>query len=219
MSEKRHIGMLVAVETDSVFARYGTPGKTERRSGFEVFQYENEAYKLYNTDKIRRIKPDAVITEDSNSGHQCFELIYDRPCEAAGGKSKVYDKIRKAGEGQLLVIVDGAAFGSEMGKVSRYLKQSNKDCTLYAPESFEYLILRAGLLDVSEEILSETYKYADSCKYLSWEEFFTSYLVEISSGTVYRYSKSSLGEAYKTAGTIKKIISILPEKIRPEKEE
>lgn len=189
-------------------------------SKYQVFKkVYNEAYKLYNTDKIRRIKPDAVITEDSNSGHQCFEQIYGCPCEAAGGKSSVYDKIRKAGDGQLLVIVDGAAFGPEMGKVSRYLKQSNKDCTLYAPESFEYLILRAGLLDVSEEILSETYKYADSCKYLSWEEFFTSYLVEISSGTVYRYSKSSLGEAYKTAGTIKKIISILPEQIRPEKEE
>ncbi len=47
-----------------------------------------------------------------------------------------------------------------------------------------------------EDIIDETYKYADSCKYLSWEEFYTSYLVEVSSETVYRYSKSSLGEAY-----------------------
>ncbi len=47
MREKRKIGLLVAVEMDSVFARYGTPEKTERRSGFEVFHYENENYALY----------------------------------------------------------------------------------------------------------------------------------------------------------------------------
>ena len=35
---KTKIGLLVAVEMDSVFARYGTPGKTERRGGFDVFQ-------------------------------------------------------------------------------------------------------------------------------------------------------------------------------------
>ena len=47
MQEKRKIGLLVAVEMDSVFARYGTPGKTERRGGFDVFHYENEQYILY----------------------------------------------------------------------------------------------------------------------------------------------------------------------------
>ena len=97
-----------------------------------------------------------------------------------------------------------------------YLEQSRTDCTIYAPESFEYLILKAGIIDVPEEILEETYKFADSCKYLSWEEFFTSYLIETSSGTVYRYNKSSLSEAYKTSGTIRKIIVVLPEQIRPE---
>ena len=35
---KTKIGLLVAVEMDSVFARYGTPGKTERRGGFDVFR-------------------------------------------------------------------------------------------------------------------------------------------------------------------------------------
>ena len=187
-------------------------------SKYQVFRkVYNETYKLYNIGIDGRIQPDMVITEDSNSGHQCFEQIFDCPCETAGGKSNVYDKIRKAGDGQLLAIVDGAAFGPEIGKISRYLKQSKKDCTLYAPESFEFILLKAGILNVAREILSETYKYADSCKYLSWEEFFTSYLVNVTSGTIYKYNKSSLGEAYKTAGTIKKIISVLPEQIRPEK--
>ncbi len=47
MQEKKRIGLLVAVEMDSVFARYGTPGKTEHRGGFDVFHYENEQYILY----------------------------------------------------------------------------------------------------------------------------------------------------------------------------
>ncbi len=70
-------------------------------SKYQVFRkVYNETYKLYNTDTVRRINPDMVITEDSNSGHQCFEQIFDCPCETAGGKSNVYDKIRKA-DGQI----------------------------------------------------------------------------------------------------------------------
>ncbi len=47
MSGKKKIGLLVAVEMESVFARYGTPGETERRGGFDVYLYNNEAYTLY----------------------------------------------------------------------------------------------------------------------------------------------------------------------------
>jgi adenosylhomocysteine nucleosidase len=47
MSEKKKIGLLVAVEMESVFARYGTPGKTEKHGGFEIFRYENERYDLF----------------------------------------------------------------------------------------------------------------------------------------------------------------------------
>ena len=47
MREKKKIGLLVAMEMESVFSRYGTPGKTERRGGFDVYCYENEAYILH----------------------------------------------------------------------------------------------------------------------------------------------------------------------------
>ena len=47
MNRKKRIGLLVAMEMDSVFSRYGTPGKTERRGGFNVYCYENEAYALF----------------------------------------------------------------------------------------------------------------------------------------------------------------------------
>ena len=47
MSGKKRIGLLVAAETDSVFARYGTPGVTERRGGFDIYCYENDTCTLY----------------------------------------------------------------------------------------------------------------------------------------------------------------------------
>ncbi len=47
MSSKRSIGMLVAAEMDSVFARYGTPDKTETRGGFETSRFEQEEYVLH----------------------------------------------------------------------------------------------------------------------------------------------------------------------------
>lgn len=47
MKEKRSIGMLVAVEMDSVFARYGKSEKTETRGGFEIYRFEQEEYVLH----------------------------------------------------------------------------------------------------------------------------------------------------------------------------
>lgn len=177
-------------------------------------QVYNEIYKLYNLTIDHKVKPEHVITEDSNSGYQCFEKIYPDICEPAGGKSKVYDIIRR--QDHVLVIVDGAAFGCEMEKIMRYLNVFRKDCIIYAPESFEYLILKAGIIQVSSDILDKTYKYADSKDYISWEEFYTAYLVQKTQSTVYQYTKSNLREVYKTAGSIKKMIQALPEQIRPQ---
>ncbi len=59
----------------------------------------NEMYKLYNlTDVSEKVNPELVITEDSNSGYECYKLIYGDKCEIAGGKSKVYECIRKSAE-------------------------------------------------------------------------------------------------------------------------
>ena len=44
--------------------------------------------------------------------------------------------------------------------------------SVFAPESFEYLILKSGLIEVPKAILEETWDYADSVSYFSWEEFY-----------------------------------------------
>lgn len=43
----KRIGMLVAVEIDSVLARYGTPLETKEYRGFSVLTYQNDGYLLY----------------------------------------------------------------------------------------------------------------------------------------------------------------------------
>ena len=174
----------------------------------------NEMYKLYNlADISSKIVPELVLSEDSNSGFECYRLIYDGKCETAGGKSKIYECIRKSDKGSILAIVDGAAFGADVGKVMRYLAVSNRKCVLFAPESFEYLLLKADIFDVPKAVLEETYNFADSEKCLSWEEYFTDYIVQHSVKTAYKYSKTKLNDYYKAPKVIEKIKHVLPEQI------
>lgn len=48
----------------------------------------NETYRLYNLKSFEPITPTAVITEDSNSGFECFNIIFPDKCISAGGKSR-----------------------------------------------------------------------------------------------------------------------------------
>lgn len=174
----------------------------------------NEMYNLYNlTDVTKKFYPELVITEDSNSGYECYKLIYGEKCMTAGGKSNIYECIRKSDNGSILAIVDGAAFGSDVGKVMRYLSVSGKKCVVYAPESFEYLILKSGIIDVPKAVLEETYNYADSSRFLSWEEFYTDYLVRNTQRTVFRYGKTKLNENYKTPKIVENIKNTMPKQI------
>lgn len=173
----------------------------------------NEMYKLYNLNPIQRVNPELVITEDSNSGYQCFSHIFAN-CVSANGKSNIYANIRAQSDKRILVIVDGAAFGPEIGKIMSYLAVNDNSCVLYAPESFEYILLSSELLDVSKDILHETYNYADSKAFVSWEEYYTRYLIDASGQTIYKYSKTQLNKNYLGNKAIEKIKQVLPEQIQ-----
>ena len=175
----------------------------------------NEMYHLYQNQTGTSEDFDTVVIEDSGSGFEFYKQIYSKRCISANGKSNVYDIIRSTGDIKILAIVDGAAFGSEMGKLYRYIRSAHKPIAIYAPESFEYVILSSGIIHVPQTILDETYMYADSMTYISWEDFFTKYLIQKTKGSIYQYSKAKLKDAYKTIGTINKVIAILPEAIRP----
>ena len=198
----------------SVDEIYGLRNVSDNQKYKIYHRIYNEMYKLYHFDYGKPFVPELVITEDSNSGFEFFNTLYQGRCVSANGKSNVYDSIRKEQDKAILAIVDGAAFGAEIGKVSRYLETSNIHCVLYAPESFEYLILSANFTDVPKSVIEETNLHADSESYMSWEEFYTSYLTNITKDTVFRYTKTKLAEAYKTEGTVERIASVMPEEIR-----
>ena len=119
-----------------------------RKSGkfHEARQTYNEIYHLYGEISEQSVVcPQYVLTEDSNSGYEFFLSLSKESnisCTAANGKSNIISGLQKIDqkEGIGLVIVDGAAFGSEMRDVSEYLKEVG-GIVLYAPESFEWLLL------------------------------------------------------------------------------
>lgn len=193
-----------------------------RKSGkfHEARQKYNEIYHLYGEiSEQRMVCPQYVFTEDSNSGYEFFSDLSKQKnicCFSANGKSNIIfglHKIKKK-EGTCLVIVDGAAFGSEMRDVSEYLKVAD-DIVLYAPESFEWLLLSTNAIpnvNVSP-ILEHPEKYIDSKEYVSWERFFTTLLVKrTQNNSLWAYSKKKLPAVYlssKLMNAAKKLMKLI----------
>ena len=192
---------------------YGLRNTSDSQKYKSFKKVYNEMYHLYDFRQGVKALPEIVITEDSNSGFEFFGIMYPGICVSAHGKSRIYTELRKHPQEAILAIVDGAAFGSEIGKIYRYLLSGKHKCVLYAPESFEYLILSAGILEIPREVIHETWLLADSREYMSWEEYYTKFLITISGGTIYQYSKTKLVEAYRTEGSVKRIRAAMPDEV------
>jgi len=162
-------------------------------------------YRIYPDSTTEKIKPEKILTEDSNSGYQFFDAVcteHQMQCDTANGKSNVFSYLKVHKDEKILVIADGAAFGPEMDRVLQ-LVQTRKNLALYLPESFEWLILSSGILKDAEttQILQAPSNYIDSKKYFSWERYFTELLTEKTSRTYLNYTKKTLNEAYLNDGT------------------
>ena len=193
-----------------------------RKSGkyHEARQTYNEIYHLYGEiSEQSLIRPQYVLTEDSNSGYEFFSELSRESgidCVSANGKSNMISSLRKMDprEGTCLVIVDGAAFGSEMRDVSEYLREVG-GIVLYAPESFEWLLLSTELIPGSRvpQILEHPEDYIDSGEYASWERFFTSLLVgRTQDDPLWAYSKRKLADVYlssKIMNAVKKQMKLI----------
>lgn len=193
-----------------------------RKSGkfHDAKQKYNEIYHLYGEiSEEKNIDPQLVITEDSNSGYEFFKEMSRQKgvnCLSSGGKSNVIRQLEQNQneDGIILVIVDGAAFGSEMKDVSEYMEiQGN--IVLYAPESFEWLLLSTKEIpEVNvESILQNPEEYIDSKEYISWERYFTDLLIEnTSKNFIWTYSKKRLTKAYfapKIVNAVKAIMKLV----------
>lgn len=193
-----------------------------RKSGkfHEARQTYNEIYHLYGEiSEQNMIRPKCVLTEDSNSGYEFFSSLSKESgisCVTANGKSNIISILKEMGqeEGTCLVIVDGAAFGSEMRDVSEFLKETG-DVVLYAPESFEWLLLSTEMIPGTRvsQILEHPEDYIDSREYASWERFFTVLLVNRTQGDpLWSYSKKKLPDIYlssKIVNAVKKQMKLI----------
>ena len=175
----------------------------------------NEFYHLYKiTDFIQTVKPKKVITEDSNSGFQFFHSICEKGgkirCISAQGKSNIFVHVADNLNEKILVIADGAAFGSEMEKLVRLMK-GYPNIVLYLPESFEWIILSSGVIEdsESEEMLKHPEDYIESKEFFSWERFFTAQLIQCTQNSYLKYSKRQLNPSYLQEKISGKILAVM----------
>lgn len=184
--------------------KYGTLQKTYQ----EFYQIYSEPEYNYPSN------PDVVIVEDSNSGYDFFKHILEGKNQiivSAKGKSNIFRKIGEFKNSRVIVIADGAAFGPEMDRVMKRVS-SQGNTVLYLPESFEWLILKSGVIKEGNisSILAEPSNYIESKEYMSWERFFTSLLIENTNDSYLKYTKEKLNASYKNEKITKKIIEVLP---------
>lgn len=175
------------------------------------------SYPLYDhiTNPINELqRSDVVITEDSNAGFDMFAHIsaeYDSLCVSADGKSNIFSQVSSRLGDRILVIADGAAFGAEVDKIHQLMTEQPNKITLYLPESFEWLILKSGILNdqTLTKILRNPSEYIDSSQFFSWEQYFTDLLIQLTKDTVLHYSKNRLNPAYLQPANVAKVLEAM----------
>ncbi len=147
-----------------------------------------------------------MIRDYYNNGEEIsIQLQCDKKCVVLEGRDW---------EEPVLFIADGAAFGPEMNEVINNMKYSGH-YALYVPESFEWLILKSGLIKGPQfqTILHDPSQYIESEKYFSWERYFTALLTQLTIGTAAAYRKTQWNPYYGNDFAINKILLETPIKI------
>lgn len=195
-------------------------------SPLEIYEFESrnvgnccirEAVNVYYWKDSLPISAETAIVEDSKVGYYFFKDTLNCNVESAYGNGNLQNELsKKISEGykDIVVIGDGAAIGCSIRKLMDIV-QTNVGVRVYLffPESFEYLVLKADLFskDVSRE-LAETYNYAETSKFFSWERYYTHLLntISISRGG---YSKDSkeLPKYLRSKVCIDKIYNVIGE--------
>ena len=177
-------------------------------------QVYNELYRLYGSfEKEETSEDKLLLAEDSNAGYEFFKEAFSKyyTCLSANGKSNIFKILQQHRKEKVLVVADGAAFGCEMEKIMQLIRLGRR-IILYLPESFEWLVLKSGIIEDNEikAILEQPHLFIDSKVFFSWERFFTSLLIDKSKDTFLRYNKKSLNKAYLQERIKGKIIGLVP---------
>ena len=92
------------------------------------------------------------MTEDSHAGLEFYRHLYEDTnvqCETSSGNAGLFAWLMQHinEREKVFVVADGAAIGSEMGRLMTLQHQYADKITLCMPESFEWLILQSGVID------------------------------------------------------------------------
>lgn len=181
----------------SVEEIYGLHTSGKYHDTRKVYQ---QIYQIYPHTGGIPIKPERIITEDSNAGYEFFKAVSEERgilCGNAAGKSNLFAALDGIGTEEVCIVADGAAIGSEMNRLY-HQAMKNKNIHFYLPESFEWIILNSGLVDGKElrDILEKPEDYIDSREFLSWERYFARLLIDKTEDSYMRYKKSRLNPFY-----------------------
>lgn len=170
-------------------------------------------HRYYLTPQRRQAERyDVVLVEDSQAGFEFYRARLEDAgiaCETANGCAGIFHWLEEHPDCNVFVVADGAAFGAEANRVLKLQDQNARRVTICLPESFEWLVLMSRLVhdDELEQVLSDPGARIESSEYLSWERFFTDYLVRISQGTAFQYQKGALADAYRVDVNAERIIA------------
>ena len=181
---------------------------------FQKVYKRRDGYVYSAVNGRRKVQGNVILTEDSHSGFQFYQDLYKDTgirCESAGSNSGIFAWLQTHHQEGVFVIADGAAFGSEIDRVMMLQKQYPSDITVCLPESFEWLILRSGIVPIDgvQEMLNDPGRHIESAEYFSWERFFASWLIGHSQGTYYAYSKSKLHSFYTVRDNADRIVAVI----------
>ena len=137
--------------------------------------YINELFNLYNDENVN-FKPDVIITEDSTSGLDMLSNSLNVEVVSSYGKDNIVNKLNELSKDyvNIYIFVDGAAFGNQISNLFSKIK-SLVSCNvlIFAPESFEYLVLNTSKFKkFCEDELANTCEYVDNCIFKTWENYF-----------------------------------------------
>ncbi|MBR6229123.1 MAG: translation initiation factor 2 [Eubacterium sp.] len=178
----------------------------------------HEFYPLFPEQVMNCTEKVVLLVEDKKSGYQFYQSLNDDvECISSEGNASIAMQLEKISKNKpVMVIADGAAFGAYVAKVMAVAKRRS-NLGMYFPESFEWVILRSGVVDIRnlDDILAHPEEYIDSGVYFSWERYFTD-LLESSTkdDRIRRYDKSKLNEYYLEGKNRVAILNVLPKELR-----
>ncbi|MBQ6502527.1 MAG: hypothetical protein IJI57_01265 [Flexilinea sp.] len=189
--------------------------KTSRK--YHTFSriYQKNEVNIYSLTPVNAvINYDTLLTEDSKAGYTFYKHYLSdsgKICVSANGKSSIYRWLLEHRNDKVCVIADGAAFGAEMDKIMQLQQKYPENITICLPESFEWMILKSGLIKDNEvfDVLAEPSRNIESKEFFSWEQFFTHFLIHKTKDTYMAYSKSELNTYYTVHENAEKIAAVI----------